>query len=457
MLREVQTFAYSATTLEQHRHFSAWLKRHIILASLIVFICSIVPRLFVTALSASQDLLAPDSYTYLTPALSLLDEGAFLDVNKKPEVGRTPGYPIFVVTIGSLIGKDLYGKDLRKLLYAQTVVVSCYVLFVYWMARRILPPVMAFTGALLCAFSPWSIVLAGRVLTEGLFLFVLALIFLIIKLIQDASHMAHVAWGSFSLGLLTAAAVLIRPLWPLIILVAGILFIQYGPRRRGVWLALTVMFTSAAMPLLFWTARNVHEAHIHGISDHAGKVAWQYLASRVDALTNGQDRFSVQNARMLEDQSWELSAQEADQERWKRAKAVFRDHPFLTVYSFAMGAVEHIIHPSPDILSSARLNFYGDYWLLALLWGGFLLLAYIGWKCDQPPPWDTGLIDHKWLVTILMVCLSLTLASGMTMGAGSRMRAPLELIIPLFAGVGLVRVISLMGPKIGIEPEMEAR
>ena len=144
-------------------------------------------------------------------------------------------------------------------------------------------------------------------------------------------------------------------------------------------------------------------------------------------------------------------------ERWRRAKAVFGEHPILTVYSFTLGAVEHLVHPSPDILASARLNFYGDYWLLALLWGGYLILAYIGWQCKETVSWDTGSIDHGWLVTVLVVCLSLTFASGMTMGAGSRMRAPLELIIPLFAGVGLVRVISLMSPKIGIEPEMEAR
>jgi hypothetical protein len=44
-------------------------------------------------------------------------------------------------------------------------------------------------------------------------------------------------------------------------------------------------------------------------------------------------------------------------------------------------------------------------------------------------------------LTFLVICLLLTLSSGISFGAGSRLRAPLELIVPLLAAVGLVRAI----------------
>jgi hypothetical protein len=66
----------------------------------------------------------------------------------------------------------------------QALVLSCGVLFFYWLARRILPSVMAFTAGLLMACSPWSAVYAGMPLTEGLFLLLLVSIFFTISLIE---------------------------------------------------------------------------------------------------------------------------------------------------------------------------------------------------------------------------------------------------------------------------------
>lgn len=76
-----------------------------------------------------------------------------------------------------------------------------------------------------------------------------------------------------------------------------------------------------------------------------------------------------------------------------------------------------------------------------LLWGALLILAYLGWRCTPDPERDNGMIDRGWLLTILIVCFLLTLSSGISFGAGARLRAPLELIVPLLAAVGLVRVI----------------
>jgi hypothetical protein len=300
---------------------------------------------------------------------------------------------------------------------------------------------MAFTGALLAAFSPWGAVLAGLPLTEGLFLFVLAATFLLMKLVQEASKVAVAVSGSVLVGLLTGFNVLVKPIWPLVLLVAGALFLQYGPRRKGAWLVLTLMLASAATPLFLWEVRNIHQANFHGLSDAGGKAVWRGLAARVRAQVSGQDRFVLEKATLEEDSAWSLSVQEADTERLRRAKAVFKEHPLLTVYCFLRSVAEHTVHPSPDVLTPAKLNFKGDYWVLAGLWGGIMVLAFAGLISPPEMKPEMGQIDRSWLITLLAICLALNFSGGIAFGQGSRYRTPLELIVPLLAGIGVIRLL----------------
>ena len=62
--------------------------------------------------------------------------------------------------------------------------------------------------------------------------------------------------------------------------------------------------------------------------------------------------------------------------------------------------------------------------------------------------WNSGqadrAIDRNWLLAMLIICCALTLTAGVSFGAGSRYRVPLEPIVPLLAGVGLVRLATLL-------------
>jgi hypothetical protein len=424
-----------------------WLRDHFSLASVIVLIAALIPRLFLTLAADPHDLIAPDSGTYFAPAVNLLEHGAFLNGRQMPEVARTPGYPVFLLGIMVLTGKSLNYEELGTVLAVQTMILSFSVVFLYWLARRILPPVMALTGALLAALSPWGAVAAGLPLTEGLFVFLLALILLLIKLVEDATSITRALWGSVAVGLLTGAAVLVRPAWPLLLFSAGTLFYRYGPRRKGAGLVFALMLVSAATPVALWTVRNIQEANYYRLSDISGKAAWWCLASRVVAQANGSDadRWTVRQAIMEDDATWQLPFQQADDERWRRSRAVFREHPVLTASSFFRSVAEHMVHPSPDgVLKPARLNFPGDYWFLAGLWGGMVVLACVGWRETSKHVLGGDKINRSWLLTILAMCLFLTLLSGMSYGGGARFRAPLELIVPLLAGVGLVRAFRYL-------------
>lgn len=450
--------ASSEITIEQDdrqhdrwQSVSIWFRDHVYWATTIVLIASLVPRLFLTLWADPQALIHSDSGSYFTNAVYLLERGAVLDRKQTPEVFRTPGYPVFLSAIMAATGKSVDRKEERRiLLVIQTMITAWSVVFLYWLARRILPPIMAFVGALLAAFSPWGAVTAGFALTEGLYLLSLALLFLVMYLVVErTTTLLGVLVGGSLIGLLTSAAVFVRPIWPLVLLVAIALFLLCGEKRQKAWILVLVMLVCAASPLYLWTARNMREAQFNGLSTGPGMNAYQYFSSRVKAQLKGAegDRWAMREVARSEEQQWSqgLSVQEVNDERWRRAIAFLREHPFLTMYTFALNAGEALIHPDPSILQPAGLNFPGDMWVLAGLWGALLVLAGVGLGCTPNRDRDGGVIQRKWLVALLGICFSLTLASGITYGAGSRLRIPLELIVPLLAAVGLVRVIQTWG------------
>jgi 4-amino-4-deoxy-L-arabinose transferase-like glycosyltransferase len=425
-------------SIDHFRRFSDWLRRHVILASLIIALCSLSTRLFFTLHADPHDLTFSDSPTYLEPAQSLMKSGSFLNKYNTPEVSRTPGYPVFLAALMYVVGDEL-----RNLLIAQTIVVSFSVLILYWLAKRILPPLMAFAGAILAAFSPWGAVRAGFLLSEGLFLLILVLLFFVMYLVVNRTKkLSAVLLGGGLVGLLTSAAVLVRPVLPLVPLIGAVLFLLYRDKRTTAWILAATMLVCASTPLYLWKTRNLHEAQFDGLTDISGKAAWVWLAASVSARVKGAegDRWAMVKVHEAEEYRWGLSLQEADDERWRRAKAVFQEHPFLTVYSFASNAAEPLVHPDPGILTPAALNFHGDLFVLGGIWAASLLLSWLGLSYSPDRNHDGGVIDRNWLTAFLGICLVLTLISGVAFGAGSRYRAPLEVIVPLLAGVGLIRV-----------------
>ncbi len=423
----------------------SWLQEHPALTSLIILICALSIRLFLTWRAEPVELTFPDSGTYFDPAVSLHETGSYLNKYHTPEITRTPGYPFFLAGL-----MTVFGTELRALLIAQTVIVSFSVVILYWLARQILPPVMAFMGAMLAAVSPWGAVRAGFLLTDGLFLFMLSLLFLVMYVVvRHARTPAMVVVGGCLVGTLTSGVVLVRPVFPLIALVALTMVALYPFKRRLAWLMVAVMLVCTLLPLQLWKMRNMNEAQFNGFSDVSGKAAWQWLASSVKAKIPGAsgDRWAMLKDAEQDETHWTLSLQEADDKRWRLAKDVFTAHPFLTGYVFALNAIEALIHPEPDILLPARLRFYGDTIVLGGLWLALALCAAIG----LGHVWNSGFvdpaIDRGWLMAMLMISILLTLTAGVSFGAGARYRVPLELIVPLLAGVGFVRVATIVHLK----------
>lgn len=424
---------------------AGWLQEHPVLTSLIILVCAASMRLFFTYRAEPSHLVFPDSGTYFDTAVNLQESGAFLNRYQKPEITRTPGYPFFLAVLMAGLGKEL-----RLLLLVQAVIVSLSVVILYWLARQILPPMMAFTGALLAALSPWGAARAGFLLTEGLFLLLMVLLFLAMYLvIQQAKTTRMAVAGGIIIGLLASAVVFVRPVFPLIPMIAVLMFALYREKRIRAWLLVVTMVVCSLGPLHLWKMRNLHEAQYNGFSDVSGKAAWQWLASSVKGQAAGSigDRWAMLRAAEEAETHWTMSLQDADNERWRLANEVFLAHPFLTGYVFVLNAAEALIHPQPSILTPARLNFPGDTIALGGIWAAFILCSAIGirhiWGKGEP---DES-IDRDWLLAMLIICLALTFTAGVSFGAGARYRIALELIVPLLAGVGLVRIVTVIREK----------
>jgi hypothetical protein len=153
-----------------------------------------------------------------------------------------------------------------------------------------------------------------------------------------------------------------------------VIFFSLWPKRKRVWLATAVMLFFALTPISLWKWRNQQVSQFSGLSDIAGQCAWQFLVPRVMAQVSGQDKWVLKERAVVEENSWKLPIDRADQERWRRATAIFVEHPWLTGYYFLLSGVEHAFHPSPSVLSPAELNFSGDYWTLAVLWASLIIL-----------------------------------------------------------------------------------
>ena len=69
-----------------------------------------------TVIAEPLHLAAPesDSPTHLVPALNLHKSGAFLNKDGEPEVSRTPGYPMFLAALVSMVGKDVHALAIAQ-------------------------------------------------------------------------------------------------------------------------------------------------------------------------------------------------------------------------------------------------------------------------------------------------------------------------------------------------------
>jgi hypothetical protein len=170
----------------------------------------------------------------------------------KRAVLRTPGYPVFLAASVRLFGPSTIGAR-----HLQAAVGAAACVLVFFLVRRLIDERTAAVGAGLAAVYPFAVFLSAVLLSETLFAAVLTGQLIVLSLVIERAGRPERPRGALTLagvvGLLGAAATLVRPSWLLAtpLAAAGLML-----ARRRSSAAACAMVTTFALAMTPWCVRN---------------------------------------------------------------------------------------------------------------------------------------------------------------------------------------------------------
>jgi len=225
------------------------------LAVLMIFAVAMGLRLGAVRQTAVDVPLRADASQYYSYALNLKYHHTFsiarfnADRIPKPDAVRAPGYPLFLTAFVTAPPTALM---IWKIQFAQALLGSLTVLVMLAVFHRLLPERWAYAAALLLAVSPHLVMISVYLLSETLFIFLLALsLWLLVTGHRNRSRVLVLL-----AGVVVALAALTRPTLQYFIVPLFVLLALAGDRRFDLRLALPLLvgFVLAFTP---WTVRNL--------------------------------------------------------------------------------------------------------------------------------------------------------------------------------------------------------
>jgi 4-amino-4-deoxy-L-arabinose transferase-like glycosyltransferase len=201
--------------------------------------------------------LAADSPSYLAPATALASDLEFEDALGRPELFRTPGYPLLLATGIAL------GHPVPIALGAQLVLSAVLILLTYRTAQRVLGSNgIAICCAWLVALEPTLALWSVKVMPETLFV---VLVVGATAAALRATESGRPGWTAAA-ALMASAAAYVRPIaYPLLVLTLIALFVA-GARRRGAARHAVAFFLVCVAAVGPWHARNWRVGRYAGFS-----------------------------------------------------------------------------------------------------------------------------------------------------------------------------------------------
>jgi hypothetical protein len=239
------------------------------LACAVVFAITLLSHLTYEFLSEG-DYFYPDSFTYLTPALSVL-HGLGFTTDGGPETLRTPGYPMFLLPFLAL------NASLAAIVAANHLLDALLAAAVYILARRNgARRFAAIAAALIIAFDTITIHYANKILTETLSATLVLVVFVIVM------HRRTLGW-LIGAGLLCGALVLVRPV---AILYFGVVVLWLAWNHVRPVVATAFIVSAIALPVA-WASRNAARTGVFTISSIAAINLLSYRAAAALAIEDG--------------------------------------------------------------------------------------------------------------------------------------------------------------------------
>jgi 4-amino-4-deoxy-L-arabinose transferase-like glycosyltransferase len=208
---------------------------------------------------------ATDSITYTTGAASLASHGEYLDQNGKPEIFRTPGYPLVLAPFMALHAAD-------SLIVALNIVFAVLVVIVTWRIARQLfgDDRVAGICALIVAVEPTMLIWSLKVMPETLFTLCLLLF-----------AYAAICEKPVAAGIALCAAIYVKPIaWPLV-LIAPLVAVWFKPKRA------LILFVTCVALLAPWHIRNYVTSGYPGFSSLIDRSIYITAGGSVAARQQG--------------------------------------------------------------------------------------------------------------------------------------------------------------------------
>jgi Dolichyl-phosphate-mannose-protein mannosyltransferase len=232
---------------------------------------------------------ALDTPSYLVPADNLLQKHEFVNELNHPELSRTPGYPLLLA---------LFRIRPLKLEYLILLQHILCVLTAMGLAAAALKTtnssLIALASASILSLDLATLVVANSLLTETIFMVVIALVTWL--LYQVAKEPTGAVGRYAAAGVMGGYAVLVRPV-ALLYFVPVSIYLWLVLKRRSLRPILIFAAFFLLLPLI-WSARNYVESGYFGISTIGAHNLLAYRAAGVLAVRQSGDYLTnVSNAR----------------------------------------------------------------------------------------------------------------------------------------------------------------
>jgi 4-amino-4-deoxy-L-arabinose transferase-like glycosyltransferase len=265
-----------------------------------VRLCLLIP-----AWQYPERLTAPDTESYAAIAANLLGGNGYSSCPEapfRPDVYRTPVYPVFMAVVFGIGG--LY--DYRALVLAQILLDAFSAMLLFHTGRRLFGNRAAWQAGLFFAFALNAAALSVTALSETLCAFLLTL-----QLFYLARNRGTDPWKS---ALCWTLAVLCRPL-VVVTLPCWILFLVLKKTKPRICLSLII---PALLPLLMWCFRNERAGGYRMLSsvtainrlqyDAAALLAWRLqkplVETRAQLEALARQKAGAEPNACLNDNSW---------------------------------------------------------------------------------------------------------------------------------------------------------
>lgn len=403
-----------------------------------------------------------DTGSYLGPAIGLAESGNF-GRDGKPEILRSPGYPLFLVP-GLWIG------EVELVTIVLQIILNCMTIFLVYKIAILLfeKPIVGVLSAALYAIDPSTLIQTSVLQTETLFAFTLVLfIYLLLRYLKDNS-LRELALS----GVIASMCVFVRPLAYFMPVTIALFLLIRGVYNRSLHRRLLIhvcLFLAVAMtPVLGWQLRNWLVADYSGFSLIGGKDLYYDAASAILADKAG---ISVKDQKVImgynnedvyfrlhpEQRGW--TEHEIVNYQMQEAVRTILSHPhlflkyfahriawtlvgpglseWLYVFNVRFQNIDKILENKKDVfrlLKGSSLTLWASV-LLALLLGLYWLLAGVGLLTNKTYA-NEGVI-----LIVLLACYYVCLPAAAGIGY-ARFRHPIIPIMCVLAGKGLAYVFD---------------